>query len=313
MHDQAFQGLSIMIFGQQPLIPMRMEQTIASVAPSIEVGIESFEDYHQALSFARSSKRVGLLIATDTMTNLPLHDVIQNLTQPWSASTGLPGFSVIAAVGPKTITGYETMAKNRRVFDYIDARDILEAQSAASFVPKLWQSFVDHLEQDILSETNQEWLVTLAQEKGLSKDSIQFSQRLAHFFRGKANITWMESLVLPWFMLTDTLNDYSTRLGVRAGGLFSLASTLKIETIPSNESLLELTKSKLRTSSKIKGIIKTLDEWRGLGVLEERLEKEVQNSKPFHPALLRSIVKDHQRILEFSRESSQNIIVRKAG
>jgi hypothetical protein len=314
MHDQAFHGLNILIFGEEAMMPMRIEQSIAVSAPALEVGLDSFEDYHQALSFVKSSKRCGLVFALTKDSGLPIADVFNNLLQPWSNATGLPGYAVLLSNGSKTTAGLELMARNRHVIDYIDVGDLLDQSKAGEQMLALWQKYIDCLERDILPDVHQDWLVCLAEDHGVMPPSLHFSQRLAQFFRTKANIGWAEAIALQWFMITDVLNEYQQRLGARAGGLFSLASHVDISnlSIGVKEDVRGIAQSSVSTAGKVKAIIQLLDGWRISGILAQRLDEIERNCRPFDPALLRTIAKNSHRILDFAADADRLAFEQKA-
>lgn len=304
-----------MVFGEDPLLPMRIEQTIATVAPGLEVGIESFEDYHQALAHAKSTKRCGFLLAVDKRGALPIQDVVHNLLEPWGDNTGLRGYAALLADGPRTLTGLELMARESRVIDYFDVSELLDQSLAYSRISKLWENFLESLERDLLPEVHQEWLICLAEEKGMNRETLQFTQRLAQFFRHKANLGWAEALMLSWYPVTDALVSYHKILGTRAGGLFSLVGQLDATPLARAEQtdLKVITKANAATATKLKAIFCLLDRWRVDGTLAEKLDDIARNCKAFDPALLRVVAKAGDRILEFSDDASSNQTMQKVG
>jgi hypothetical protein len=291
---------------------MRIEQAIASAVPSLEVQTESFNDYDQALSHARSEKRCGLLLVLDDTGSLPTRDVIKNLLKPWETAVGLDGYAVLVSTGTKKLQLFELMAQDRRIIDYLSAEDFQQPDATASVCYKLWDDYVQAVERDTLPLVHQDWLILLAKENGVDAGSIHFCQRLGHFFRGKANLSWMESFALPWVSVTDALAEMHMRLGPKAGGLFALANSIG-PLSGSDADLLSIAKSKSSTASKVKALIKKLDYFRIRGELLPALDALAASATPTSSALVRTLVAGKSHIIDFADDAAQLQTIEKAG
>lgn len=312
MHARAFDGLNILIFGQEPLLPMRVEQAMASAMPNLEIGLESFEDYHQALTHSRASGRCGLVMVLDSKSTLPLNDVLINLLKPWEESTGIPGAAVLLAVAQPTLTGYQIAAHDRRILSYQGIQEFLDQARSQAATRTIWSDFVDRLEAYLVPDACADWLIALANERGVDPGTINFTRRLANFFRLRTNLNWREAMALPWFPITDALQHYRASIGMRGRALFELADVLGSRT-PRSDSLSNIVRAGQSTVSRLSSLVAGLDYRRLQGSLAADLAELSRTIKPFDPALLRITASESAKILEFAADATTSSTLLRAG
>lgn len=315
MMSKALNNLSILIYGEEPLIPMKIEQSIASIWPSAEVSLESYEDYEDALSHVRTQKSFGLLFVLDTAKRLPLDGVIHNLSKPYLDTTGFPAATILVSTEMPTISGYKAMASNSNIIEYTSLRDLLDHDTGKNALKSLWTKYIGHLDKTIMPEAMRGLLESLAVTSGVSADTLQFKSRLAHFFHGKANLSWIESLALSWFFLIeDQLHLQTAFTNLAASNLVKVLHDGSIaQSFNDLESIAKITSS---TGAKVRYVINLLEQWRASDSLSSHLDTLKKSVKPFSPFIIRTIASESDTIQRFAKESSQSThttVTRKVG
>jgi hypothetical protein len=115
----SWEGIEILIFGEEPILPMKIERQIAAAAPYDEIRLESFESFEDALDYCNKSKKVGLFffIGKNQSINYwsKLFDV---LSLPYVSKTEWPALSVIIYENSVTDKSIKPLLIKQNGFDY---------------------------------------------------------------------------------------------------------------------------------------------------------------------------------------------------
>jgi hypothetical protein len=315
MMSKSLDGLSVLIFGEKQLLPMRIEQVIAAHWPASEVNLESFESYEDALKTTRSQKAFGLNMVLDTVKKLPLDGVIKNLSKPYEESKGFPCSTILLAERMPTMSGYKLLAENPNIIGYVNVQELLDPMTGKQAIKNLWQLYISSLNARLLPDALKDFIKQQAIGSGASMPSLHFKERVTNLLTINADISWMENLALSWVHLIQAQECFAQN-----SAEFLPSNLVKIlaptDLSLSANSLAMISKSSERLGVKILSAVKMMDHWRQNSELESQLTAECRDVKKFSPFLMRTIAGGFNGILRFADDAVDKSVVsenRKAG
>jgi hypothetical protein len=298
MHEKAWSGLSIVIFGRTPLIPMRVEQAIAAAAPALETRTDSFEDYAQAFDHCKEKKSVGFILLHENCGELPIESVFKQLASHYEAK-GVPCFGVLLHEGTKSFSGYQAMSREPRLIDYIPASDLLEPANTGETLLRLWHSYAEAFEAILVPEKLQSTLECLVASQ-LDISSIEFQRRTTTLLTANLNISWVEQVALKWVHVIQALKASGSEALKANQGLEAMCKLAEFST--QDTDAIAIAQSRKSLCSRTASIVHLLNVARLNGTLPEFLALVSTQSKPGAAALIRHLAMGRSRIIRFSEE-----------
>jgi len=306
LHERAWGGSNLLIFGKTPLLPMRIEQSLAIHMPSNEAKLESFEVYEDALHFCKNSRNVGLIFLLENCgSNTPAR-VFNHFAELYHA-TGLPCFGILIHEGMETITGLNTITKNQRIFGYYCVDQLLNAKFVHSTISEIWQSSAQTFENMEINTDLQKKILSAATAK-YSFDTISFETRVSMLISTNLNISWFELVALKWFPLISRARATFPDVITSNKTLLRFDELCSYEGPPKDAAL----NPTIPLVARIRALTEHLSSSRNNGTLEQELVRLNSNTRPGSPAILRHINNKHKRIISISEEEHRANKLRKA-
>ncbi len=302
INERAWSGVNIMIFGQTPLLPMQIEQSIAAASPANEIKIDSFEDYKQAYDFCKNQKTVGLILIEENKDSVLSADTFKELAQHYE-SKGWPCFGVLVYTNEKSMMGYLSMQKNRNLIAYISAKDFTEPSRVYNTLGEIWSQFVNAFESNVIPQKLQETLLSIV-EPVVSHESFNFRSRLSTVLSQGMNVSWIEMVALRWRPVVEAVEKINSNAMKPNQAL----SQIVAQALPDNVSSDMVATVKANTSlcKRISKLVEILDGARLNGSLANELANIGAIAKPGSPALLRQLSKSKDRIISIAAEYKTN-------
>lgn len=305
-HEKAWSGLNIIIFGKKALLPMQLEQSIASVAPANEVNIDSFEDYDDALSFCKQKKTVGFILIVEDSGSLMSPSVVFSQFSKVYEARGWPCFGALIREGQETFLGLRTMRSNPGLIDYIETDQLLNPTKTSATIDSLWKGFVQAFEENLIPVPLQQTLISIA-SSSLSEDSVFFVRRVAGLLTNNLNISWIEKVAIDWFSIVAAVEKNSNLALAPHSTLVQICNLARYTGQASDAMVLPSNS----LCARICAALTFINDMRQSGSLESELMKLGANSKPGSPALIRHIVSLREKIIEISGQELNSSIYKK--
>ena len=308
LHERAWSGLNILIFGNTPLLPMQIEQALSSATPNNEIRFDSFEEYSDAFDHSKDKKNVGLILILENCGKIPAGEAFNQLAKPYE-SKGWPCFGILIHEGTETINGLRTIKKDNRFLSYVSKSSLLDSSINADFLMNTWNNFSRAFEEKIIPPALQETLLSLAKET-IAQDTIHFIDRSTAVLSANLNISWIETVALKWAPIVAAVERN------HAGALtphITLKQICDMAKYTQNDSIIDVIKSKNSLCSRILKTTLLLDELRQTNRLHTELQTLGAQNKPGAPALLRHLVNARDKFLKIADDEQQSLREAKTG
>lgn len=306
LHERAWAGISILVFGKSETIPMQIEQAIAEASPGNEIKVESFEDYSDALDHCKNKRDVGFIFLLENCGEMPTQSVFRELSKPYE-SNGWPCFGTLLFEKTETISGLRALQDCPNLLSYQSYSDVLDSKKTAESLNDLWIKFSAAFEKRIAPIALQETLISIATER-VSLESIHFSDRVSTLLSGNLNVSWIETVALRWSPVLSyvrEINESALKPHIALGEICNLARYNG-----DRSSVVAIASAKQSLVSRISATVEFLNDKREKGVLVEELKLLGTLAKPGAPALLRHTVALRDRINQIATEESGNSLKR---
>lgn len=304
-HDRAWEGFRIAILGSKPLIPMQLEQAIATALPTMEVQISSFENYDQAYAFCKEQQDVGILFISDDLPGASFQSIFRELSELYKKS-GLPAFGVITFEKQPLPFNEKAVAKHQQLLDYISTSSILESTKTASTIDNIWNQFVERFEKLVLPEALQISFKSSASAH-IGSEAVAFLERLTTNIASELNISWLEDIAIKWAPILSTVKNVSPEFITPHRYLSHFIQISDIG-IPTNRSdLLDLLGKDLPLTKKAFALTAFLEIARKSGNLASALNEISAGANNRSVKLVKHIAKNKDRILQFAHEAESSI------
>lgn len=296
IHEKAWSGLNLVVFGKTPLLPMKLEQALAKASPSNEVRIDSFEDYDQAFDFCKAQKNVGFIFMLENSGNAGAAATFKQLASHYETN-GWPAFGALLHEGERTFAGYQAAASQPNFLTYQCVSDFLDPSRCANSVNELWYKFVSAFEASVIPEKLQETLRSLVSSE-FGTDDFQFTERATTLLVSQLNISWVENVAIRWSPIVELLKKTTP------SALAPNEALVQIATLASSKNrfsdLGQAIRSEGSLCARVSAAIHGLNIARKNGTIESELASLATLSRPGAPALLRRIVLVRDRILSIA-------------
>lgn len=299
MHTRAFGEMHFLIYGQDPLVPMKLEQAFAQARPADEIRFDSFENYDQAYDFAKENKNVGLVFMLENCGEMSLTSVLTQLSKQTELQNVC--FGILLHNGEESFKGLRAMKDNNQFIAYYDVNDLLDPDKTQFLLEEIWSKYQEALEKTVIPVALAQTYRSIALLHQGEED-INFTQRLCTLLSSEMNLTWQEGFALRWFPVLRILENDERSLLQANKQLMSFYEIIK-PSIKFN-SLLEIANSEIGVAQKVASATTLVSDSARSGQLEQFLSKELKEVSPRSKALLRILKRHQQRILEFSNYSS---------
>lgn len=303
LHERAWSGLNLMVYGQAPLVPMQIEQAIVRASPANEIRIDSFEEYGDAYDFTKDKRSVGFLFILEDCGKLPPGDVFQQLSRAYE-NKGWPAFGVLIHGGKETVSGLRTVKNQPNLLSYLSIADLLQPASTSDSLERIWTQFVTAFEETLIPDALQKTLLSIA-HSSLPAESVRFMNRVSTLLSAGLNITWIESVALKWAPVVEELRARAPDAVSPHVSLIQVCEQAKIDPVYASADISSVVTSKMSLCSRVVATVKKLEEHRVNGDLSEVLQKLGTQSRPGAPALLRRIVANRDQIFSISKEEER--------
>ena len=293
LHDRAWSGLNIVIFGSTPLLPMRLEQALSNASPGNEVRISSFEAYDQAYDFCKNVKNVGLFLILDNCGEISPNAALKQLALPYE-SKGWPGLAVLLSENEKALPGYRAISQEKRFIDYLCAEDFLQREKTRSSLETLWAKFSEAFESKVLPSTLQDVLRGIASPI-LPHETQVFSERLTNIVTKNLNISWIERTSLKWEPLIAIANDLNRKAFESQETLLKIAEISKPDAL--QHSIFDEIISKAPLVKRVNALIREFSKIKSVGELHVLIQVFTEKNKPGSPALVKAVALNKNDII----------------
>lgn len=300
-HERAWSGLGILVYGQTPMVPMQIEQSIAGASPNNEVRVDSFEDYEDAYNFSKEKGDIGFIFLLEDCGKLPPADVFKQLSRPYE-NRGWKSFGVLVHNGVESIQGLKILRDHPQIVDYVSVEDLKDKVKTAALLDQIWEKFYKGFESSLLPQPLQETLWSVAQ-KELSEDSRHFIDRVSTILASKLNVSWMESVALRWQPVVATVEKLDKTViepHPTIQNICKLAEPLPLK------SLKDVVASKEPLVKRINTAALIMDQLRKTGMLENELTVIATMNKPGAGAMIKHIALSRAKILDLSKQEQKD-------
>lgn len=283
LHERAWAGLEIMVFGKTPLLPMQIEQAIAAATPANEVKIESYEEYADALDYCKDRRTVGFFVLLENCGEYPVHDVFKQLSKPYEQK-GWPCFGILVHEGQESFVGLRTLQRSPNILGYHSSKDFLDKTKTPSLMNDIWNAFSAAFEKHLVPNALQETFTSLAVET-TPIDSIHFQDRVTTMLSHRLNVSWIETVALRWAPSIDAIQaKHPSALSPHV----ALTQICSLTQFKGDRAKYEtIVASKEALVARIRAAAEFLDSKRLSGELEGVLQTLGALSRPGAPAMLR--------------------------
>jgi len=298
LHENAWSGIDILVFGATPTLPMRLELALGKVSPANEVRVTSFEKYEDAYDYCKDKSSVGLIFILENCGNSPFSGVFSQLSGHYEAR-GWPCFGVLLHEGEESFSGLRFVKRESRIIDYISTDSILAPDRCFESLTSIWTRFITSFESHLIPIPLQESILSVASEAGAA-ESNAFLRRVSMALSANLNISWVESIALAWAPMIRAVNRHTPSVlapHVTLKEICLLAGPAE-QIITDLDRLMEHSGS---LCSRIFSMASYLERLRNEGRLENGLLELSSKMKPGAPALLKAVVRQQSAILEIQR------------
>jgi hypothetical protein len=300
LHDRAWSGLGLMVYGATPLVPMKLEQAIAAATPANEVRVESFEKYEDAFEHSKSAKNVGFIFLQEDCGGVSALDVFTQLSRPYEAN-GYPCFGVLIYKSQESFVGYRTLQRCPNLIGYYSLESLLESTALPGLLDDIWSKYIAAFEAHVLPTALQETFIALATEE-MPQGSLVFQDRTSLLLSSTLNVSWVENVALRWHPVIKALKVTSPKILAQNATITQIAGLA--DYTGKADDLADIVTSKASLCARISAVTALLDRSRLDGTLSTRIQDLATRSKPGAPAMLRHIVAAKAKIIQIALDSS---------
>lgn len=324
-HRTAWDGMTLLVFDPEPLIPMTIEQTIASTSPWLETKVESFENYGDALEYCRNRRDVGFIIISDNCDVHNAEEVFRNLAAPYESALGWSAAGLLYSGSGLRMEGFRAMSQDNRFVDYVERDQLTNSKYLPMLLDRIWSQFVTKVETTLFPESMQRVLFSLASSEGFSQDSQSFVHRTINVMSKDLNLSWYDMMGLKWAHTFETLRkshptvlDANRRLTQLVSAVSIHLQSDEIYTIPLHETIVRVGGNKgIPLAGRLAVVVDILEKARQTGHLVDCLTMLKALNVPGASAILKSIVRNSSQIVKFGDQLGNEIsgfeIIERAG
>ena len=335
LHDKAWHGLNILIFGSTPTLPSQIAATISSVVPAYRNRIQAFEDYEAAIDHCKKTKSIGLIILLDDSSGENLVSYFREFAKSYE-SRGFPCLGVLVAASPeskptqarektngqghvvksappkfllaeKTIAGFHVKDANRNFLSYVAAQEFLDSSLTLVTLERIWHQYIEAFENELLPIQLQETLFAIIDET-IDTPSIHFIDRVSLILSNQLDVSWLEAFSIRWTPLLFSVPTRFLKVIEPHQDLIALCPTENYRRLI-QEPLAEVLESKTTPLwCQIAAVAYLLNEMRRQKQLTEKLANVKALLSPSGSLLFRALVTQIPTILEAALQEEKTIL-----
>lgn len=305
-HTKAWAGISILIFDETPSVPMKIEQAISENAPALEVKLDSFENYSDALDFCKTSKQVGLLIIGENTGSKKLGDVFRELSKPY-LSRGLPAFGTVFYNQTKSITGLNEFARTNEIIEYTSLESLTDPILCSNTLTSLWHAYTHTFEEYLIPQQLKDTFYSLS-EPEFGKEKAIILERIITLLSSNLNLSWVDATAAKWAPIIYSLQKSHPSALTPHAGLMALSDVESFKDARSIDTGL-LAKSSTSLWCKVAAIAEKIALNPDSTSVTQFLDEMTLDIRPSSPALLRHLQKHKQKIVEISQQMQLSELV----
>ena len=299
MHTRAFGEMHFLIYGQDPLVPMKLEQTFAQARPADEIRFDSFENYDQAYDFAKENKNVGLVFMLENCGEMEINSVFKQLSK--QSDNQDTCFGVLIHNGQESFKGLRAMKDNDHLIAYYDVNDLLDLDKAPLLLQEIWDKYQESFEKQVIPTALAQTYRSMALLH-LDEDNLQFRQRLCGLLSSEMNLSWKEGFLLKWHPILEILEKDESNVLLANTSLTELYQAIKPQ--PEMLEISKIANSEISIGVKVAAATTLIGKAAQDNQLDKYLTSVLSDVTPRSKALLRIMKRHQQRILEFSVSTS---------
>jgi hypothetical protein len=303
---QAWQDVGFVVFGNEPLLPAKIEQQIAMAMPQFEVNVDSFEDYEEALDHCKRQASIGLIFVHEDCGQHKIESVFKNLARPCEA-TGWPVLGVVIRKSAEvdSIHALKAMKEQKSIIGYYSEKDFESASSINQIFETLWKSYIATLEEKLIPDALQYTLRSVVESNCPAEECV-FIDRLNEVLTAPLNLSWKEAFQVRWSYLVDEAAKVNPSVLAPHQALQKLIKSNRIEKNLDAFTLLEITSSKDGLASRAVDVSKKILTAVRRSNLENLLQEARTESRPGRPGLLRTVAAQSNVILNIYHDTYQS-------
>jgi hypothetical protein len=302
LHDRAWQGFKILILAKTPMLAMKLEQSIASALPAMEVQLYSYETYDQAYQFCKEQQDVGFFFIAEDAVDAPFSSVFRELAKQYKTAN-LPAFGVILHEGEEKAFALKQVGKIEGLLDYLPTSALLERTQTTMAIRGIWEQLINAYENSIFSKNLQNSILSAAEDE-IGLDSVHFILRVSANLSSELNLTWVESVASRWGNILAIVDKKYPAILKPHEHLQYLHSNFNKGLVSGQNDLTSLLAASVSPAEKVFALTQWLQELRQNNKLEEGLNSLASLAKPGAPKLIRHIAKNQGRIIEFANDAT---------
>lgn len=302
LHSKIIGNHRILIYGEQPMAPMKIEVSLSNSYPHLDEQIFSFENYDQAYDLCKDRKDVGLIFLFDCLENKPHINVHDNLTRNFEGD-GLPAVTVLITQGDTiSLSAARLLAERKEVIGPYSLDQLTDINSAPLIFDEILNHYAQKVREFLLPLDIEDTIKSMA-KAFLSEESLIFQERAIRLVSSKLNLSILENEFLPLFPSLLICHNKMPELISHRIWVQSFIDAAKSDR--SFKDLNEINNTSETLLKKITSISTLLDGLRLKGELESHLNELKITAPPHKRALLKGILSSKDNIIKIGQEVGQ--------
>lgn len=301
LHDRNWEGLGILILGSSPLVPAKIEQSIAGAFPATEAQLASFENFPDAFKYCKSNRNVGFILLQDNWKETPFISVFRELASNYQAQQ-LPCFgAILYDESPNSFTE-RAISKDARLLDYLSIESLIDRIKIAPTMSRLWDQYVTAFESSVIPKALQDSILSLATEK-YGEDGVRFILRTAENLLSEVNASWLEAVAAKWSPFLSAVEGIASSVLKPHPSILYLLELSRPATNIDAARIVTYLGGSDPVWQKVSTLACYLNNCRESSALEALMDKFAILNKPGAPKLIRHVSKNRDRIISFTSET----------
>jgi hypothetical protein len=301
LHDRNWEGTGVVILGGAPLMPARIEQSIAAAMPGVEVQLSSFESYDQAYKYCKDNKNVGFLLINENCGDSSFLSTFRELSNHY-LSQELPCFGAILYESEPKPLSERLVSKNPAILDYLSIDALINENTVASTMRHLWDQYVCAFESTVLPKQLQDSLIAIAEDV-YGVDGVCFLLRTGENLLSDLNTSWLEYVAAKWAPLLIAVEKSTPSVLKPHKSIKYLQELAMPLNVCGIDDVIKVLLGKTPIYQKMTTLLCYLNTQRENGALKDSLDKIAALNKPGAPKLVKHVTSNRERLLRFSVDS----------
>jgi len=294
-HQKAWEGISLLVYGNDPMEPMKIEQALAEATPANEWKLESYEDYDDALNFCKKTMNVGFIFLLENKLEINPADIFRELSKPYQKK-GWPTMGVLIHSGKETFQGIRTWSENEHILKYVSKDKFSNPTETSSTLDSIWESYCSVFNKTYMPEKLSESILSGFHN---DKDSYVFELRCLNLLSQNINISWLDLTAIKWRLLIDPVYGKKEKFLEPHQFIEEVASTCT--TSNAKFSFESIKEKNIPIVEKLYMTVKEISDAYRNNQLESKIDEISSKARPGSPALFRHIKNSKNILMEISK------------